>query len=404
MLGEGSVGWVQATHLKFSSFSCLCLENDVDNTYLNFFGFVQVNFVSSRASGFRAYSHGGGSHPTFPVVCLRGIPFNCTDIDIFKFFAGLDIIDALLVNKNGHSSGEAFVVFAGAMQAEFVLQRDRQNMGRRSIYKDQMEYTEIFQLRGLPFSVSKSEIFDSFDEFMLTDDRIHIACHPDGKATGEAYLEFASADKAKKAMCKDKMIGSRYVEQFPSTPDDARQDSCSIAGLGNKNMTKYGDSLSLEEKDVSILAYTCQTGTDCDWRPELSHYKAVLDDDAEEEDMSSIYKFTYPCPSSQRVQKPFFREEMSPQFLISGLDSFRRGHSASQSGNLVTWVFLRELCIPSVRLRHSLNYTQMIRSTVEICAKTSVFNMPLDLEKFTNSASRSVRLRQLLGGSLEGAV
>ncbi|XP_054825646.1 uncharacterized protein LOC129323104 isoform X3 [Prosopis cineraria] len=151
------------------------------------------------------------------------------------------------------------------MQVEFALQRDRQNMGRRyvevfrckrqdyynavaaevnyeGIYdtdyhgspppsrskrfsdKDQMEYTEILKMRGLPFTVSKSEIIDFFGDFKLVEDKIHIACRPDGKATGEAYVEFVSAEEAKRAMCKDKMtIGSRYVELFPSTADEARR-------------------------------------------------------------------------------------------------------------------------------------------------------------------------------------
>jgi RNA recognition motif-containing protein len=65
----------------------------------------------------------------FSVVRLRGLPFNCTDIDIFKFFAGvLDIVDVLLVNKSGRFSGEVFNCFAGSMQVEIAMQRDRQNM------------------------------------------------------------------------------------------------------------------------------------------------------------------------------------------------------------------------------------------------------------------------------------
>ncbi|PQQ04432.1 heterogeneous nuclear ribonucleoprotein H2 isoform X1 [Prunus yedoensis var. nudiflora] len=209
--------------------------------------------VSSGTSGFQPYNYGGGYQPpVFPVARLRGLPFNCTDIDIFKFFAGLDIVDVLLVNKNGRFSGEAFVVFAGPMQVEFALHRDRQNMGevcrsfpmqeagllqcccsggspppsksKRFSDKDQMEYTEILKMRGLPFSVKKSEILDFFGEFKVVEDRVHIACRPDGKSTGEAYVEFVSAEEAKKAMCKDKMtIGSRYVELFPSTPDEARR-------------------------------------------------------------------------------------------------------------------------------------------------------------------------------------
>ncbi|KAJ0969087.1 hypothetical protein J5N97_021964 [Dioscorea zingiberensis] len=227
-----------------------------------------VNYYQSYSSS-GSSSYGGGISSSmlqpFPVVRLRGLPFNCDDLDILKFFVGLDIVDCLLVNKNGRFSGEAFVVFSSPMQAEFALQRDRQSMGRRyievfrcnkhdyyqavavevspggSFYdgdyyhnapprpkkicedKDQMEHTQVLKLRGLPYSVTKSEIVEFFgQEFRLNEESVHIVCRTDGKATGEAYVEFASVEMAKKAMCKDKMtIGSRYVELFPSTHDEA---------------------------------------------------------------------------------------------------------------------------------------------------------------------------------------
>uniref|UniRef100_A0A7N0ZWG5 RRM domain-containing protein n=2 Tax=Kalanchoe fedtschenkoi TaxID=63787 RepID=A0A7N0ZWG5_KALFE len=198
----------------------------------------------------------------FPVVRLRGLPFNCTDIDILKFFAGLNIVDILLVNKGGRFSGEALVVFSDLIQADLALQRDKQNMGRRYVEvfkckrqdyyqavaaevngdardlhrnsspiqlkkvedKDQMKFTEFLKMRGLPFSVTKSQICDFFGDFKLKEDRVQIACRLDGKATGEAYVEFDSAEDAKNAMSMDKMtIGTRYVELFPSTPDEARR-------------------------------------------------------------------------------------------------------------------------------------------------------------------------------------
>ncbi|GMH25154.1 hypothetical protein Nepgr_026997 [Nepenthes gracilis] len=223
--------------------------------------------ASSGVGGYQPYAYGGSSlQPSgFPVVRLRGLPFNCTDVDVFKFFAGLDIVDVLLVNKNGRFSGDAFVVFASPVQADLALQRDRQSMGRRyvevfrckkqdyyyavaaevgyegiydndyhgsppavrprrSVDKDQLEYTEILKLRGLPFSVTKSDVIEFFGEFKPAEDKILIARRADGRTTGEAYVEFASADEAKKAMCKDKMtIGSRYIELFPSTPEEARR-------------------------------------------------------------------------------------------------------------------------------------------------------------------------------------
>ncbi|XWS59098.1 hypothetical protein CRYUN_Cryun08bG0092800 [Craigia yunnanensis] len=97
--------------------------------------------VSSGMGSYQPYSYGSGYQPpSFPVVHIKGLSFNYTDIDIFKFFARLDIMDVLLVNKNGRLfSGEAFVLFAGSMQVEFALQKDRQNMGRY--------YVEVFRCK-----------------------------------------------------------------------------------------------------------------------------------------------------------------------------------------------------------------------------------------------------------------
>lgn len=226
--------------------------------------------LSSFYPSFSSYGMGGASGIySFPVVRLRGLPFNCEDLDVYKFFAGLDVVDCLLVNKNGRFSGEAFVVFSSPMQAEVALGRNRQNMGRRYVEvfrckkqdyyqaiasevsnggsfdggeyrhsppparpkktttdedKEQMEYTQILKLRGLPYSATESDIVEFFGEFEISEGKVHIARRPDGKATGEAYAEFPSTEVAKKAMCKDKMtIGSRYVELFPSTPEEMRR-------------------------------------------------------------------------------------------------------------------------------------------------------------------------------------
>lgn len=221
--------------------------------------------VSSSSS----YGYGRGFQPQpspFPVVRLRGLPFNCTEVDIFNFFPGLDIIDIFLVNKDGRFSGEAFAVFAGHMQSELALRRDRQTMGRRYVEvfrckkqdyynaiaaevseggghgsidhrgsspvarrkrspdKDKMEYTETLKMRGLPYSVKKPDIVKFFGGFEISEEKIQIVRRPDGKVTGEAFVEFASAEEARKAMRKDKMVmGTRYVELFPSAADEARQ-------------------------------------------------------------------------------------------------------------------------------------------------------------------------------------
>ncbi|KAJ0745075.1 putative RNA recognition motif domain, nucleotide-binding alpha-beta plait domain superfamily [Helianthus annuus] len=67
-------------------------------------------------------SSGGYNPPAiFLVVCLRGLPFNCTYADIFKICTGLEIVNLLLVNKSGRFSGEAFVVFSRPVQADIPV-------------------------------------------------------------------------------------------------------------------------------------------------------------------------------------------------------------------------------------------------------------------------------------------
>ncbi|GBG72219.1 hypothetical protein CBR_g11151 [Chara braunii] len=210
---------------------------------------------------------------TFPVVKLRGLPFNCNENDVIDFFAGLDVVDVLLSHKGGRFSGEAFVVFGAPMQVDFALQRNRQNMGRRYIEvfrskktdyysavaaevsesqsenhhpsaapgtlpvgavssrppgpdKEQMEHTGVLKLRGLPFSASKRDIMNFFQDFSLVEDNIHIVLHSDGRATGEAYVEFSGPEVSKSAMCKDRMmLGNRYLELFPSSREEATRDA-----------------------------------------------------------------------------------------------------------------------------------------------------------------------------------
>lgn len=239
------------------------------------------SFSNYGISGSSSSIGGGGSSIIssiydFPVVRLRGLPFNCEDLDVFKFFEELNVVDCLLVNKAGRFSGEAFVLFSSPMQADLALRRNRQNMGRRYVEvfrckkleyyqaianevgingglfdggeyrrsppparpkkttattsaskdedKDKMEYTKVLKLRGLPYSATESDIVEFFEDYDVSEEKVLIARRSDGKATGEAYAEFPSAEEAKKAMCKDKMtIGSRYVELFPSTPEESRR-------------------------------------------------------------------------------------------------------------------------------------------------------------------------------------
>uniref|UniRef100_A0A5B7AS99 RRM domain-containing protein n=2 Tax=Davidia involucrata TaxID=16924 RepID=A0A5B7AS99_DAVIN len=200
--------------------------------------------------------------PPFPVVRLRGLPFNCSETDVADFLHGLDIVDVLLLHKNGKFTGEAFCVLGYPLQVDFALQRNRHNIGRRYVevfrskrqeyYKaianevsdarsgsphrsvprakssdegrDSAEHTGILRLRGLPFSAGKDDIMDFFKDFFLSEDSIHVTVNSKGRPTGEAFVEFMSAEDSKTAMEKDRMtLGSRYIELFPSSHEELEE-------------------------------------------------------------------------------------------------------------------------------------------------------------------------------------
>ncbi|GFP87024.1 epithelial splicing regulatory protein 1 [Phtheirospermum japonicum] len=201
--------------------------------------------------------------PPFPVVRLRGLPFDCAETEIVDFFHGLDVIDVLFVHKGGKFTGEAYCVLGYPLQIDFALQRNRQNIGRRYVEvfrsskdeyykaiageasiaalessalanstvlsksfegKDQTQPTPVLRMRGLPYSAGKDDISDFFQKFSLSDDSIHIIFNFEGRPTGEAFVEFGSADDAKAALAKDRMtLGNRYVELFQSSPQELNE-------------------------------------------------------------------------------------------------------------------------------------------------------------------------------------
>jgi heterogeneous nuclear ribonucleoprotein F/H len=95
------------------------------------------------------------------------------------------------------------------------------------------EHTGVLKLRGLPFSATKDDIITFFDDKSLgvsplVHDSIHIVLSVDGRPSGVAFVEFVSAEDAKTAMIKDRSsMGTRYVELFPSSREEATRAATS---------------------------------------------------------------------------------------------------------------------------------------------------------------------------------
>jgi len=92
--------------------------------------------VVTQPGGVEAVFHGGQQQPNsapqvvmgaapvttapaaaavFPVVRVRGIPFDCTENDLYDFFQGLEPLDVLICRHMGRLTGDAFVLFPGPM-------------------------------------------------------------------------------------------------------------------------------------------------------------------------------------------------------------------------------------------------------------------------------------------------
>eukprot|EP00878_Enallax_costatus_P022490 GHUV01023861.1.p1 GENE.GHUV01023861.1~~GHUV01023861.1.p1 ORF type:complete len:176 (+),score=42.01 GHUV01023861.1:258-785(+) len=86
--------------------------------------------------------------------------------------------------------------------------------------------SNVLRLRGLPFSAQKEDIVRWFEDVQiqpLTPENVHIITDY-GRPTGVALVEFASPADAQAAAAKDKqMMGTRYIEVFPSSRDELQR-------------------------------------------------------------------------------------------------------------------------------------------------------------------------------------
>lgn len=83
------------------------------------------------------------------------------------------------------------------------------------------EHTGYLRMRGLPFSASKEDIYMFFEDYNTVSDSIVLTYRSDGRATGEAYVQFETADDSKRAMdLHRKMMGQRYIELFLSNREE----------------------------------------------------------------------------------------------------------------------------------------------------------------------------------------
>nr|CDS30038.1 hypothetical protein HmN_000912900 [Hymenolepis microstoma] len=86
----------------------------------------------------------------------------------------------------------------------------------------------LIRMRGLPYTVSAEEIIEFFAktgcQVQFDREGILFVNRKDGRATGDAFVMFATDAKAEKALLNHRQhIGNRYIELFRSTPAEVNQ-------------------------------------------------------------------------------------------------------------------------------------------------------------------------------------
>lgn len=189
------------------------------------------------------------------IVRARGLPWQSSDQDIAKFFRGLNVAKggvALCLSPLGRRNGEALVRFVSQEHRDMALKRHKHHIGNRyiEVYRATGEdflsiaggasneaqaflskgHQVIIRMRGLPYDCTAKQILDFFttgnDPCHVLDgtEGVLFVKKPDGRATGDAFVLFASESDSSKALSRHReSIGQRYIELFRSTTAEVQQ-------------------------------------------------------------------------------------------------------------------------------------------------------------------------------------
>uniref|UniRef100_A0A8C5XG62 RRM domain-containing protein n=1 Tax=Microcebus murinus TaxID=30608 RepID=A0A8C5XG62_MICMU len=168
-------------------------------------------------------------------VSVHGMPFSAMENDVRDFFHGLRI-DAVHLLKDHVflSPQDTFEWVAAGGHITFkqnigpsgqthpppqTLPRSKSPSGqKRSRSRSPHEAGFCVYLKGLPFEAENKHVIDFFKKLDIVEDSIYIAYGPNGKATGEGFVEFRNEADYKTALCRHKQyMGNRFIQVHPIT-------------------------------------------------------------------------------------------------------------------------------------------------------------------------------------------
>ncbi|XP_051788568.1 RNA-binding protein 12 [Erpetoichthys calabaricus] len=247
-------------------------------------------------------------------VSLQGIPFSFTEIDVRDFFHGLQVENVRLLRDHlGRNTGRALIKFFSPQDAYEAMKRHTGTIGQRFVevspaterqwiasstgvvlspsqglpkqqITGQLESDHIPRMRsrsdsppcqdrarsrsphqqdfcvylkGLPYEAENKQVFEFFKKLDIVEDSIYIAYGPNGRATGEGFVEFRNEADYKTALSRHMhYMGNRFIQVHPISKKAMYEKIDSI----RKRMqsTQPGDQLpetGLEKSLAKICAH-----------------------------------------------------------------------------------------------------------------------------------------------------
>uniref|UniRef100_A0A3Q3KRU3 RRM domain-containing protein n=1 Tax=Monopterus albus TaxID=43700 RepID=A0A3Q3KRU3_MONAL len=156
-------------------------------------------------------------------ILLQNLPFSCSEVEVREFFRGLGVdVVRMVRDGQGRPTGRAMVKFFSPQDSfEADQQHRRSNAGSggrdqrgRSRSPHRQEFC-VF-LKGLPYEADKTQVKDFFKNLAIVEDSIYIAYGPNGRATGEGFLEFKTEQDYKTALgAHMQYMGTRFIQVHP---------------------------------------------------------------------------------------------------------------------------------------------------------------------------------------------
>ncbi|KAG9473823.1 hypothetical protein GDO78_004237 [Eleutherodactylus coqui] len=203
-----------------------------------------------------------------PYVALHGLPVPVSENDVKEFLHGLRIDGLVLIKDHmGRHTGGALIKLLTPHDTYEALKRNRMLLGQRFIEvtpaserqwvmsgghmgkqhstghhgalhlmqpsmgrskspnrrqrsrsRSPHEHGFCIYLKGLPYEAENKHVIDFFKKLDIIEDSIYIAYGPNGKATGEGFLEFRNETDYKTALNRHKQyMGNRFIQVHPVT-------------------------------------------------------------------------------------------------------------------------------------------------------------------------------------------